>query len=314
MNINRFRTNSRFGRLDLERFQPAPPRTPAPRVFTPRPPVAAAPAPAPTPVAQPTSPPAGARPTPNQVNLLTFGGDRKQAVETLIASGAKPENPKTGFFKDVFRKIFGGTTTKKKAIGPTQTLTTKVRNKNFEVKELRLSTREGGKTRHIDFHPNGGEVKDIGKMLAGGEVKRMFDQKLSRDARGRTVIESNYFDPKSGRQLLRVTEASRKVKTTKFGTVESKVSGDTFRQIEVLGTDGSTNGRYTFDHGRGSYRFENLDKDGTVLSSYNLSRKTDFHQLVERLGSRSSGTVAFGGGGGGGGGGRTHPGVRMQAH
>lgn len=235
--------------MDLERFQPPAPRTPAPAPRNFRP-VLTRPTPLPGPPQTPVRPAptsTSPAPTPNQVNLLTFGGDRKTAIGTLIANGAKPENPKVGFFKNVFRKIFGGTTTKKTPLGPTQTLTTKVRNKNFGVKELRLSTRQGGKIRHIDFHPKGAEVKDIGNLLAKGEVKRMFDQEISRDNRGRTVIKSNYFDPKTGRQTLRVTEASRKVETTKFGTVESKRKDDTFRQIEVLGTDGSTSARYTFD-------------------------------------------------------------------
>ena len=317
MNIRRFSPYSGIGRIDLERFQPpVSPRTPAPgpRNFAPVP-VRPTPLPAPAPApANPAPAPSGPQPTPNQVNLLTFGGDRKKAIGTLIASGAKAENPKLGFFKNVFRKIFGGTSTKSKNLGQGQTITTKVRNKNFEVKELRLSTREGGKTRHIDFHPAGGEVKDIGNLLAKGEVKRMFDQEISRDNQGRTVIKSNYFDPKTGRQTLRVTEASRKVETTKFGTVESKRKDDTFRQIEVLGADGSTSGRYTFDHSRKSYRFENLNKDGSVRSSYNLSRKTDFHGLVERLSSRpASGGLPVGGFSGGGGG-RTEPGIRMNLH
>lgn len=277
---------SGIGRIDLGRYQPVLKGSPEP-----------GPQPKPTPT-RPMAPAPRPRPTQNQVNLLTFGGDRKQVVETLIASGAKGENPKVGFFGNVFRKIFGGTTTKKKQIGPNQTLTTKVRNKNFQVKELRLSTRDGGKTRHIDFHPGEAQVKDIGQVLARGEVKRMFSQDLSRDARGRTVITSEYFEPKTGRQFARVTEASRGVDVTKFGTVESEKKSDTFRQIELLGPDGRTSSRYLFDHASRNYRFERFDSNGQVASSYRLSSKMNFHKLVDRLTYRApSGAIAGGGGG-----------------
>lgn len=315
MNIQNF-SQSRIGRVDpsLLRLPTEPVRVPPTRSAPPAAPTA--------PVAQPPmvsiSQPQPAQPTGIQ-NLQQFGGDRKQAIETLIASGAKPENPDVGFFGDVFRKIFGGTKTKSKQISPTQKITTKARVKNFNLEELRLSTRDGNTTRHIDFtkqNPAGGtaQVKDVGTVIAKGQVKRMFNQTVTNTAGG-AKIENSYFDPKTGQNFLRTTETTRSVETTKMGTVQSKKASQSFRTIEVLGADGGADRRYTFSYGN-SVRLENLDDQGKVVSSYNLSRKTDFFDMVDRLSlappsGRVTPTPAFAVGGGGGRGGF---GRNMVAH
>lgn len=246
-------------------------------------------------------------------NLQLFGGDRKTAIGTLIASGAKAENPDVGFFGDVFRKLFGGTKTKSKNISPSQTIATQVKVKNFNLKKLRLTTRDGQTVRHIDFQnqkPTGGtaQVKDVGSVIAQGQVKRMFEQELTTTPNGQKQIENSFFDPKTGQNFLRTTETTNKIETTKMGTIQSDKAKSSLRQIEVLGPNGEADRRYVFSYGQ-SVRLENLDADGQVVSTYNLSKKTDFFELVDRLSANppsarsESVAPAFPAGGVGGGGG-----------
>ena len=227
-------------------------------------------------------------PRTNAETLQTFGGDRQTAIGTLIASGAEAENPDVGFFGDVVRKIFGGSKTSSRQISPNQTIATKVKVKNFNLKELRLTTTSDGVTRHIDFSnqsPAGGtaEVKDIGQVIGAGQVERMFEQEVGVASDGRREITNNYFDPKTGQNFLRTTEVSKKTETTKLGTIKSKKKKSTDRFIEVLGKDGKVDRRYSFDYGSKRVRLENLDDYGNVTSSYKLSKKTDFFDLVDRL-------------------------------
>ncbi len=309
MNINTF---SRIGQLDSNRLaQLRQVNFPAQSIAAP---VAA---PAPT-AAAPAAVPAGAI-----QNLMTFGGDRKTAIGTLIASGAKAENPNVGFFGDVMRKLLGGTKTKSKQISASQTIATKVRVKNFNIEELRLSTKAGNTTRHIDFNkqnPAGGtaQVKDVGTVIAKGQVKRMFDQTVTRTANGQTNIANNYYDPKTGQNFLRTNELTNRTDTTKLGTVESDKAKNSLRQLEVLGADGQADRRYTFSYGK-SVRLENLGDKGEVTSSYNLSKKTDFFGLVDRLSlnppsgqAAAAAPIAWGGSGGGGRGGMDR--VNMVLH
>lgn len=287
MFIQRFPNLSGIGQLDLDRaalpIRPGVVRTP-PAV------VQAPPAVANNPVRGGAGMVDISQPQPERTgvqNLQLFGGDRKTAIGTLIASGAKAENPDVGFFGDIFRKIFGGTKTKSKQISPTQTIETKVRVKNYNLEELRLSTRDGNTIRHVDFtnqNPAGGtaQVKDVGTVIAKGTVKRMFEQEITHTPGGQTKIENNYFDPKTGSNFLRTSEQTSSTETTKMGTVQSKKQGSSYRTIEVLGADGKADSRYVFNYGQ-SVRLENLDDQGHVTSSYNMSKKTDFFDLVDRL-------------------------------
>ncbi|MCA9781277.1 MAG: hypothetical protein KC800_31370 [Candidatus Eremiobacteraeota bacterium] len=305
MRIQNF-LQSGIGRVDpgvLRQF-PVDSELPVNRLtaFRPTAPVVPTPAPAPATPAQPAAPARS-----GVENLQLFGGDRKTAIGTLIASGAKAENPDVGFFGDVLRKIFGGTKTKSKQISPTQTITSKVRVKNFNLEELRLSTKDGNTTRHIDFgnqKPGGGtaQVKDAGTVIAQGQVERMFEQTVTAAPGGRK-IENNYFDPKTGQNFLRTTEVSSSTETTKMGTVQSKKAKSSLRTIEVLGADGEADRRYTFSYGR-SVKLENLDDQGKVVSTYNMAKGTDFFGLVDRLSTsppsgRTTATPVFAGGGGG---------------
>ena len=317
MRIQNF-LQSGIGRIDpsVLRQMPAEPELPINRLTVLRPTT-----PAPTP--QPATPaPQPAAPQRSGVeNLQLFGGDRKTAIGTLIASGAKAENPDVGFFGDVFRKLFGGTKTKSKQISPTQTITSQVKVKNFNLEELRLSTRDGNTTRHIDFSnqkPGGGtaQVKDAGTVIAQGQVERMFEQTVTAAPGGRK-IENNYFDPKTGQNFLRTSEVSSSTETTKMGTVQSKKAKSSLRTIEVLGADGEADRRYTFSYGR-SVKLENLDDQGKVVSTYNMAKGTDFFDLVDRLSTsppsgRTNATPVFASGGGGG---REFLGARglMNAH
>ena len=305
MRIQNF-LQSGIGRVDpgvLRQF-PVDSELPVNRLtaFRPTAPVVPTPAPAPATPAQPATPARS-----GVENLQLFGGDRKTAIGTLIASGAKAENPDVGFFGDVLRKIFGGTKTKSKQISPTQSITSKVRVKNFNLEELRLSTKDGNTTRHIDFgnqKPGGGaaQVKDAGTVIAQGQVERMFEQTVTAAPGGRK-IENNYFDPKTGQNFLRTTEVSSSTETTKMGTVQSKKAKSSLRTIEVLGADGEADRRYTFSYGR-SVKLENLDDQGKVVSTYNMAKGTDFFGLVDRLSTsppsgRTIATPVFAGGGGG---------------
>lgn len=230
--------------------------------------------------------------------LQLFGGDRKTAIGTLIASGAKGENPDTSFFQDVFRKLFGGTKTKSKRISPTQTIGTKFKVKNFNLKELRLTTQapgEGGAQvlRHIDFKtqaPTGGtaQIKDIGGVIAKGTPKRVFEQNVQYPAAGRQgKVVNHYFDPKTGQPFLRTTEVADRLETTKLGDVRSHKNKRTDRQIELLNADGDPTRRYVFDYGSKNIRLENLNSQGEVTSSYKLSKKTDFFDTVAQLSQNS---------------------------
>jgi hypothetical protein len=226
-------------------------------------------------------------------NLQLFGGDRKQAIETLIASGAKPENPQLGFFKNVMRKVFGGTKTSSKQISATQSIGTKVKVRNFGLKGLRLTTKgnnAGVETRrHVDFKPSkpgGGQaqVKDIGTVIGKGTPFRMFEQEIKRPGGGRQgEIRNSYFDPKTGQKFMQTSEVANSFTTTKLGQVTSKKKKSTDRQIDLLGPDGKATSRYNFDYGTKRVTLQNLNAQGEVTSSYRLSKKTDYFKLVDRL-------------------------------
>jgi hypothetical protein len=261
-------------------------------------------------------------------NLQLFGGDRKRAVETLIASGAKAENPKTNLFQDIGRKLFGGTKTSSKPISATQNIHSAVKVKNFKFKELRLTTQgtngAGQRTlRHVDFLPKtptgaDAQVRDAGTVIAKGSVTRMFEQEITNPSGGRPgKVVNNYFDPKTGQQFLKTTETAPSLETTKMGTVVSRESRATDRQIEVMNGEGQVTRRYVFDYGSKSVRLQNLDADGGVASTYNLSKKTNFNNLVDQLSKNSPSsraTLALGMSPVLGGGGRRFEGARLVHH
>lgn len=334
MNISNF-LQSGIGRVNLADLE---------RDIQFRPPVTSRPAPVQAPVARPvarpatpptfqpvqlSAPAANTSSRTNVQNLQLFGGDRKTAIETLIASGAKAENPSTNLFQDIARKLFGGTKTSNRRISGTQTINSRVKVRNFKFKELRLTTQgtngAGQRTlRHIDFLPKTptgatAKVKDAGTVIAKGQVTRMFEQEITQPGPGRLgKVVNNYFDPKTGVQFLKTTETAPRLETTKMGTVVSDKSRATDRTIEVLGADGSTTKRYLFDYGSKSVRLENLNTDGSVASSYRLSKKTDFGKLVDQLSknspsARASRSVVGGGFSGGGGRGRFE-GIRVVHH
>jgi len=228
-------------------------------------------------------------------NLMLFGGDRKHAIETLVASGAKPENPKLGFFKNVLRKFAGGKTkTVAKPISADQTITSKVKVKNFQVKDLRLTTqgkKEGNSEtlRHTDFNtqtPVGkkAQVKDIGTVIGKGTAKRMFEQNVEHPHQGEPGrIKNSYFDPKTGKKFLQTTEVAGNIEKDKFGTIKSHKDANTYRQIDLLGADGKADSRYIFDYRARSIRMENLNDDGQITGTKKLSSKTDYFKLVDQL-------------------------------
>jgi hypothetical protein len=254
--------------------------------------------------------------TPVQ-NLMAFGGDRKTAIETLIASGAKAENPKLPFVKNVMRKVLGGTKTSSKAISPNQSIATKVKVKSFNLKALRLTTKgtptaNGQTVRHVDFATQTptnrkAQVKDIGTVIGKGTPTRMIEQTIQRGGAGQQPqITNNYFDPKTGQNFMRTNEQANRIETDKMGLTKSHKDKSTRRQIELLGADGQPDQRYVFDYRAKSIRLENLNDAGQVVSSQSLSKKTDYFKLVDRLsmnppsGSAASvaSPVAAGGGGG----------------
>lgn len=263
----------------------------------------------------------------NIQNLQLFGGDRKTAVGTLIASGAKGENPKTNFFQNIGRKLFGGTKTSTKRISGTQSINSKVKVRNFNFKELRLTTKGtnaagAATTRHVDFLPKTptgqtAQVKDAGTVIAKGQVTRMFEQEVSRQG-GLNKVVSNYFDPKSGAQFLKTTETGNRVETSKMGTIGIDQNRGTDRTIEVLNGEGQTTKKYVFDYGSKRVSLQNLNADGSVASTYRLSKKTNFGKLVEQLSQNSPGSraarAAFGGRVVSGGGGRRFEGARINHH
>lgn len=235
---------------------------------------------------------AGLRSGPD--NLRLFGGDRKRAIETLIASGAKAENPQLPFFKNVLRKFAGDKTkTVNKPISAEQNIATEVKVKNFRLKGLRLSTRQvdGDKInlRHVDFAPTtpGGrraQVKDVGTVIGKGRAKRLTEQEVTRPREGQVGrIRNSYFDPKTGQKFLQTNEESPRIEKNKMGTFRSKKSAETRRQIELLNAEGKVNQRYSFDYGKKDYRLESLGADGQVTGSEQLSRRTDYWKLLNRL-------------------------------
>ena len=234
---------------------------------------------------------------PNVQNLMKFGGDRKQAVETLIASGAKAENPDVGFVKDVFRKLgLGGDKTVSKEISPDQTISSKVKTRNYNLLDLRLTTRgtsaEGHETRrHTDLETDGmgdggwtAQVKDAGKVIGKGTPTRMFEQDIKHGAPGeRSEITNNYIDPKTGVSFLRTSEQANWIEADKMGTVKSHKNNQTYRQIEMLGANGKTDQRYVFDYANKSIRLEFLDDNGQLTGSQPMAKGTDYWGLVDRL-------------------------------
>ena len=228
-------------------------------------------------------------------NLMLFGGDRKHAIETLVASGAKPENPKVGFFKNILRKFAGNKTkTVAKPISADQTITSKVKVKNFQVKDLRLTTqgkKEGNKetVRHIDFNPKtptgkNAQVKDVGTVIGKGTAKRMFEQEVEHPHQGEPGrVKNSYFDPKTGQKFLQTTEVAGDIEKDKFGTIKSHKDKNTYRQIDLLGSDGKADQRYVFDYRAKSIRLEGLDDKGQITSTQKLSGKTDYFKLVDQL-------------------------------
>jgi hypothetical protein len=225
-------------------------------------------------------------------NLRLFGGDRKTAVETLIASGAKAENPKVGFVKNIFRKVFGGTTNTTKDISAKQKIETNVKNKNFHVEDLRLSTvgqqDYNSKTvRHIDFKPvtpegRAAEVKDIGTVIAKGTPIREFEQNIEFPGAGQNGnVTSGYFDPKTGKKFLQTSETGPQINQDKLGAYHAADSKQTSRQIDLLNGDGQATQRYVF--GNTGNRLENLSADGSVSSSSPLGRGVNYSSLVDSL-------------------------------
>ncbi|MFN8607517.1 MAG: hypothetical protein U0931_08295 [Vulcanimicrobiota bacterium] len=228
-------------------------------------------------------------------NLMLFGGDRKQAIESLIASGAKPENPKLGFFKNILRKFAGGKTkTVTKPISANQSITSKVKVKNFQVKDLRLTTqakKEGNNEtlRHIDFNPitptgKKAQVKDVGTVIGKGTVRREFEQEIEHPHQGEPGrIKNSYYDPKTGKKFLQTSEVASNIEKDKFGTVKSHKDRNTYRQIDLLDSQGKADKRYIFDYGAKSIRLEDLDASGQITSTQKLSSKTDYFKLVDQL-------------------------------
>ena len=226
---------------------------------------------------------------------MLFGGDRKKAIETLVASGAKPENPKVGFFKNILRKFAGGKTkTVAKPISAEQTITSKVKVKNFQVKDLRLTTqgkKEGNREtlRHTDFNPQTpagkkAQVKDVGTVIGKGTAKRMFEQNVEHPHQGEPGrIKNSYFDPKTGQKFLQTSEIAGNIEKDKFGTIKSHKDSNTYRQIDLLGADGKADSRYVFDYRARSIRLENLNDDGQITGTKKLSSKTDYFKLVDQL-------------------------------
>ncbi len=231
-------------------------------------------------------------------NLMLFGGDRKKAIETLVASGAKAENPKVGFFKNILRKFAGGKTkTSSKQISAEQKISSKVKVKNFQVKDLRLTTqanKEGNKEtlRHVDFAPTTpkgkkAQVKDIGSVIGAGSPKRMFEQEIERPGQGEPGrVKNSYYDPKTGNKFLQTSEVAPNLETDKLGQVRSKKSKNTYRQIDVLGADGKADQRYVFDYGAKSIRLETLNDEGQVSGSRKLSKKTDYWKVLDGLSNK----------------------------
>lgn len=226
--------------------------------------------------------------------LKQAGGDRLQAVQTLVKSGAKAENPKLNIFKDIARKLFGGTTTKTKHISPQQSINTSVKNRNFKLKRLRLTTRDQAPgadqvLRHVDLHPQtpgGGraQVKDIGTVIAKGEAKNILEQRVNHPKDGQQgEIKNNFFDPVSGRNYLRTYESADRLFTDKAGTVKSGEGANTYRQIDVVNNRGDASQRYVFDYAKKNFVFQNLNSEGEVTNSYNISQKTNYHDLVRKL-------------------------------
>lgn len=228
-------------------------------------------------------------------NLMLFGGDRKQAIETLVASGAKAENPKVGFFQNILRKFAGGKTkTVNKPISASQSITSKVKVKNFKVQDLRLTTkgaREGNQetVRHIDFNPTTptgktAQVKDVGTVIGKGTAKRMFEQQIEHPHQGEPGrIKNSYFDPKTGQKFMQTSEVSSRIDKDKAQTWKSHKDRNTYRQIDLLGSDGKADQRYVFDYGAKSIRLENLNDRGEVVGTQKLSKKTDYWKLVNQL-------------------------------
>lgn len=234
---------------------------------------------------------------PNVQNLMLYGGDRKKAVETLMASGAKAENPDLPWYKDAFRALgLGGDKKASKDISAEQTIYSNVRARNFNLLDLRLTSKgtspEGHETRrHIDLETDGmgdggwtAQVKDAGKVIAKGSPNRMFEQDIKSAPRGQTSeIDNTYIDPKTGFPFMRTNERSNWIETDKMGQVKSHKDASTYRQIDMLGADGKVNQRYVFDYANKSIRLESLDGDGAVTSAQPLSKGTDYWAVVDRL-------------------------------
>lgn len=245
----------------------------------------------------PVDAPAPPQLPPNVQNLMRYGGDRKQAVETLIASGAKAANPDLPWYKDAFRALgLGGDKKASKDISADQTIYSNVRARNFNLLDLRLTTKgtspEGHETRrHIDLETDGmgdggwtAQVKDAGKVIAKGSPNRMFEQDIKGAPRGQTSeIANTYIDPKTGAPFMRTNERSNWIETDKMGQVKSHKDGSTYRQIDMLGADGKVNQRYVFDYANKSIRLESIDAEGAVTSSRPMSKGTDYWAVVDRL-------------------------------
>lgn len=176
-------------------------------------------------------------------------------------------------------------------LGDGQKLTTRFDVGDGEIRNFRLTTvaqddDAGRVTRHIDFFPrdSGGKkanAKDVADLIANGDPRRMFEQKVTRTGK-RFQIDTTYYDVQSGSPFVRIREQSDDIRKGKLGTEKSVNEGGTKRQIELLGEDGKVFQRYQFENGKRPV-LQNLDAEGRVQSEELPKRSTDFFELIDDL-------------------------------
>jgi hypothetical protein len=149
------------------------------------------------------------------------------------------------------------------------------------------------KRRHTDFStqkPEGGtaEIKDVGKLLGRGTPKGLMEQDIYHPEGSRIGrVVSDYFDPNTGQNFLRTTELGSELQENDKGTVSVKNKADTYRQIDVLGQNGKSETRYVFDQKNGP-RMESLDSKGKVTGVTQMSKDTNYKNLVKSLSQSES--------------------------